>query len=264
MILKCSFIVLVSVSLASSAYIETFDKEPQNWQYVNIKDNGKYKSYDPFYYSTNGNDGGYIAAPISTSPSDQNKWCLSSNGNEAAYSKGRLYSIETSNTSLLSDWVGGTLTIDTMLLSGTITGPGTTPTARFFLGSGTNGQPYFVSNDLFSWDLNADSKWTTHQVELREENFIAWPTLKSPKSFADLISGVKSFGILFTDTSSTFKDTDYLGITSKGSAWVGIDNVGVYEPAESCIPEASTVILFGLGGMALVRKSKNRITSPAA
>lgn len=260
--------IIVSVlglgTVASGGWMETFDEGAGDWQYVNIKDNGKYKSYDPFYYSTKGNDGGYIAAPVSTSPSDQNKGNLSSVSNKAAFSKGRLYSIETSNTSLSGDWTGGTLTIDTLLLSGTITGPGKTPTARFFLGSGGNGQPYYVSNDLFSWDIHADSKWTTHQVELREENFIAWPTLKSSPSFANIISNVKSFGILFTDSSDTFNDTDYLGITSKGSTWVGIDNVGVYGNGESDIPEAPAVMLAGIGFLLMFRKGRPRITSPAA
>lgn len=136
--------------------------------------------------------------------------------------------------------------------------------ARFFVGGSADGQPYFVSNDTFSWDVNIDSTWTRHQVALREENFIAWPNRTTTISFAEAITAAKTFGILFTDTLETIQNSDSLGVVSKFGAWLGIDNVGVYGNGESAIPEAPAAILAGIGFLLLYRKGRPGITSPAA
>lgn len=69
--------IVVSVlgleTAASGGWMETFDEGAGDWQYVNIKENGKFKEYKPDYYSQNGNDGGYIAAPIGLSHSSHKK-----------------------------------------------------------------------------------------------------------------------------------------------------------------------------------------------
>ncbi len=231
-----STILLTAMSLTANAgYIETFDNNNANWNFTTINNGGRVAYGSPVYHSSGGNDGGYISASVNSG-------------------RNRLYDFEPSNVSVFGDLTGLTLTVDTKI-DGSITGPGNHPVARFYVGSSSGGSNYFVSNDAFSWDLNNDTSWTTHQVVLDRSNFLEWPNRAAhSKSFDEILANPQDIGVFFTDSSDHFRCNNYLGLNGSCSAVVNLDNFGTVESA--AVPEPAMFLLLGLGSLMVIPRKR--------
>lgn len=222
---------------AEAAYIEQFDIDDGNWFSSTIKSNGQLRYYKTNHFTEGGNLDGYISAKVDNDSS-------------------RLYAFEPYGTTAFTPLSGGVLTVDTKI-TGTVTGPGKKPTVRFYVGTNTGGSDYFVSNDLFSWDINSDADWSTHSIRLATENFVLWPNQAAgSKTFEQVLDTVEDIGLVFTDEIEYFNKNSFLGFKSKRGATIEIDNFGTV--GYDTIPDAATIILLTMGTVPMFRRRFRR------
>ncbi len=220
---------------AQGGVILNFGSGSSLWETATVNNGGVVKRDSAFYSSTGGNPDGFIYGEVEN------------NGN-------RLYGFQPSDASVFGDLTGTTLTVDTKI-TGLVTGPGDHPTVRFYIGSMTGGSNYFVSKDAFSWNINSDLNWVTHQVQMLAENFIEWPNQAAHSmNFTDMLSHVDDIGLVFTDTVGNFTNNHMLGFRSRYGATIRIDNFGTIGGSlVTPIPEPATFLLL-LAGLVLFRK----------
>lgn len=164
------------------------------------------------------NDGGGVTLPSAQALMDANgSGCI---GATLTGGPNRLFGFQPADASLFQDLEGLRLTVDYMAL-GAVTGPAA-PMVRFYIGTYSGGNNYFVSNDAFSWDPNAGSDWTTHTVDLEAANFMEWPNQTSHSmTFDQVIAAPQDIGLVF---SGNFTSNSTLGFS--GSGTLLIDNFG--------------------------------------
>ncbi len=226
------FRLLLGVCATSQATeLFDFDNGSDGWTTSTIQDSGAIRVGAPDFVPAAGNPNGYVSACID-------------------YADPRLYGFHQFDAGIMGDLTGLTLTVDTRLI-GQITGPGTTPAVRFYVGSYTSGNNYYMSNDLFSWDINNDTNWTNHTVTLSVENFVLWPnSAANSKTFAQVIAQPEDIGLLFTDDIVNFSNNAFLGISSSTGAVIEMDNFGT---APVAVPEPLTMVFLGTGLLATIR-----------
>jgi hypothetical protein len=202
LLLVCLSLVLVLfiTSFAYANYVETFDTDSAGFIY------GYGTNFTPGTTSWNasgGNPDGYISG-------------VSSN----------LYSVWTTNTSPYGDITGQTLTIDTMVTDSE------TGTAQFYVG---RGDTFYVDG---TWDIGADTDWTTHTAVLNSANFTPWTGGPNGSlALADVLQAPTEMGIFFS------------GATASGSGNFDVDNFGTVP-----IPGALWLLGSGLIGIVGVRR----------
>jgi hypothetical protein len=231
-------VVLMTVlgsTLSHAEFIETFKNSASQWQGFTLNNGGQQKTLDPAYANVAGDHGGVISVSVPKS------------GN-------RLYALQPSDASAYGDLTNRTLTVD-FKTTGSITGP-STPFVRLYVGSYSGGNNYFVTNDIYSWNPNADTDWTTHIVQMISSNFIRWPISDSKsKTFDQVIANPEDIGLVFTGASNTFTRTSTLGFASSRGASISIDNFGTVGGGGGAVPEPAT-ILFVLGTIPFIGKRK--------
>jgi len=215
--------LFITTSALGGPYVERFTAGSAGWQAPTVNNGGSVALPNATFMPTGGNSGGYISAMLNQGPD-------------------RLFGFQPSDASLFQGLTGLALTTD-YKISGAVTGPDNIM-VRFYVGTYTSGNNYFVSNDLFSWNPNTDTDWTTHQVDLVAANFLEWPNQAShSKTFDQVIAAPDDIGLLF---SGNFTSNSTLGFA--GSGTIKIDNFGaVNRPAS--VPEPATIALLAAGGV---------------
>ncbi|MFO7740104.1 MAG: hypothetical protein R6V46_16615 [Desulfatiglandaceae bacterium] len=207
-------LVLVPTSNAA-AYFETFDSNSGGWETWFI--NGSlYTGGSSDWSATGGNLDGHIFATF--------------NGTDD------LYAFD-SPENQFGDLTGQTLMVD-YKISGTAL-PADAK-VRWYIGSQTDGNNYFVSKDSFSWDPNADTDWTTHTIAINEANFDRWTIGDAgTKTFAEVVAEGQWAGLFFLDGNQ-------YGISSLDGATVSIDNIGAVPiPGVVWLLGSSLIGIFG-------------------
>lgn len=226
--------LLVATSALGGPYAEQFNSGNAGWQAPTVNNGGGVALPNATFLPTGGHSGGYVSAALTQGPD-------------------RLFGFQPADAHLFQGLTGLTLTTD-YKIAGAVTGPDNMM-VRFYVGTYTSGNNYFVSNDLFSWNPNTGADWTTHQVDLVAANFLEWPNQAShSKTFDQVIAAPDDIGLLF---SGNFTSNSTLGFTGSGS--IAIDNFGaVGRPAS--VPEPAAIALLATGGVWLLawRRRSNR------
>ena len=216
------WLVLLIVSPAAAAYIETFPANNAGWQYGTIKDSGEVTLDEATWQETGGN--GFIVQAASSATN-------------------RLYGYQADNVALFGELAGMILTVDLQLTGSINAYAGAEPMVRFYIGSSIdeNSINYFVSNDSFSWNPNGVAGWQSHQVPLVAANFLRWPNADTgDKTFDQVLASANDIGLFFTHASTTFEIFPSLGFYGEGAA-VAIDNFG------TVVPLPTAIFLLGAG-----------------
>ena len=196
------FLVLFITSFAYASYIETFDTDTASFHY------GYGTSFADGTVNWNGsggNPGGYISGASSN-----------------------LYAVWTYDTSSFGNVTGQIMTIDTMITDGE------TGTAQFYVGR--NNQ-YYVDG---TWNVGADTAWTTHTAALNSTNFTHWSgSTGSSLTLAEVLQAPDDVGIFFG------------GSTASGTGDLKVDNFG-FAPVP--IPGAMWLLGSGLIGIVGIRR----------
>jgi len=215
---------------ARANVLQTFDQGPEDFQAWMVNNGGGLSMAAPVWHAAGGNDGGYTGAAVGT-------------GNN------RLYGFQPATADAYGDLTGLLLTADTWL-QGVVNAPAGAK-VRFYVGSYTGGNNYFVTNDLFSWDPNMDMNWIRHQVPLVVENFLRWPNCDAyDKTFEQVLAQVDDIGLIFAGPSDKFNSNAHLGFKSGHGATLNLDNFG----AVNLIPEPATLASMVLGGAILLMR----------
>ena len=190
-----------------AAYIESFDFNNASWLYGY---GSNYSTIDNAMWSSSG---GNPAGNISGAASNLYAIWTDTNGSVALY----------------GEMTGLTMTIDTMVSGGAVTG-----TAQFYVGRAGS---YYLSG---TWSIGGDTDWTTHTAALNSTEFSAWSG--ASLTFAQVLQAPDDIGIFFG---------------SSGAAGVGsvlVDNFGTVPT----LPIPATAWLFGSGLLGLARISKRK------
>lgn len=216
----CS-VLLLSATAPAALYVEQFDSDRAGWLESRIS--GGITNPVATWASSGGNLDGHLTASVTTSGP-------------------RIYGFQPTDLTPYGDLTGLTLTTDFMLDGGTVTGP-VGHKVRFYVGTYTGGYNYFVTDAAFSWDPNADSTWTTHQVAMLAQNFILWPNQNAgTKTFAQVIANPEDIGLVF---ANGFTSNSTLGFSGTGT--IHMDNFGTVPT----VPEPASLIIWGLGGLGM-------------
>jgi hypothetical protein len=228
-------LLVLAATATGNPFVEQFDSGSGDWQAWRVNDSGGMTLNTPTYQMTGGNDGGFISAALTA---DAN----------------RLYGLQPADTNDFQN-LAGYLTVDSRI-AGAVTGP-TDARVRFYVGTYTGGNNYFVSADDFAWDPNGDLDWTTHAVALLAANFLAWPNQAvGNRTFEQVIAAPEDIGLVF---SGGFTNNATLGVS--GSGWFMIDNFGVITPplGTADLPEPATLAFLGVGlAMVLAGRPRRR------
>jgi len=193
------------VPLAQAATGEGFPQNSAQWEQVTTNDLGVLASSPARWERAGGNPGGHVSAAVEKG-------------------KMRLYALQvpSGRGTPFGDLTGRTLSVDCKL-EGTVAGASSAVKAYFFIGYSGGGQErYWVTRDAKSWAPGADKAWTTHQVELAEQNFRVWPNAdKGKMSFQEVLKRYNDIGIVF---GTDFLSSKQLGI--RGSGTFRLDNFG--------------------------------------
>jgi hypothetical protein len=233
-------VILGTGAMAWGNIIQDFNSGGAGYRASTVNNGGGIGYFSPTYSGSHGNNGGYVWAPVDAGSN-------------------RLYGFEPGDKSPFADITGMELTVDTKI-NGRVTGPGSQPTVRFYVGSTAGGSNYFVTKDTYSWDINQDNSWETHAVELLAQNFLEWPNQATHNlTFADVISHITDIGLVFTDTAANFGNNAFLGFSSHQGTTIKLDNFGVKggdDEEYKCmrIPEPSTAALVILGALFMRRR----------
>ena len=146
--------LLVATSALGGPYAEQFNSGNAGWQAPTVDNGGGVALPNATFLPTGGYSGGYVSAALTQGPN-------------------RLFGFQPADAHLFQGLTGLTLTTD-YKISGAVTGPDNAM-VRFYIGTYTSGNNYFVSNDLFSWNPNTGADWTTHQVDLAQLSHFAAP-----------------------------------------------------------------------------------------
>lgn len=231
MILPLVITSLMVTSSALATFTNTFDLNASNWQTWNVKNSGSLNWETPQWY-----DSGFIGSTV-----DNDAW--------------RTYGMQPA-VGTVGDLTGQMLHVDTKI-AGNVTSAGGKPTVRFYVGSFTGGNNYYVSKDLYSWDINNDTRWTGHNIVMDAANFLLWPNQASRnKTFGQVIAAPEDIGVIFTDGADRFTSNKYLGFSSLGGATIYLDNFGTFGPAMECVPEPATLVLLIMGSLVHRYRSK--------
>jgi len=227
-IMAAAATLFVATTALGGPYMEQFNSNSAGWQAPTVNNSGGV-TVPNAAFSLNGVYSGDISAPLSQGPD-------------------RLFGFQPADAHLFQGLTGLNLTVD-YKIDGAVTGP-SMPMVRFYVGTYSGGNNYFVSNDAFSWNPNADDDWVTHQVELLSANFIRWPNQDSNnRTFDQVITAPEDIGLVF---SGNFTSNSTLGFS--GSGTISIDNFGaVSSPPVSSFsmmatPEPATIALLVFGG----------------
>jgi hypothetical protein len=238
MILRLIVVAAASLFIATSAlggaYMESFSSGSAGWQAPTVNNGGGIGLPAATFGAIGGNSDGYISAQLNQGPD-------------------RLYGFQPSDASFFRDLTGLALTTDYQI-SGAVTGPDNMM-VRFYVGTYTSGNNYFVSNDLFSWNPNTDTNWTTHQVDLVAANFVEWPNQAAhSETFDQVIAAPDDIGLVFC---GNFTSNSTLGFAGAGT--INIDNFGAVDgSAHAIMPEPATLSLLALGGLAAIVRRRGR------
>ena len=232
-VLGLAVLLVVAGTAAGGPYMEQFGAGAANWQVWQVNDAGNQTENAPTYLPSAGGSGGCISAPLGTD----------------AY---RLYDLQPENAALYQGLAGLSLTTD-FKLNGVVTGPAKAE-VRFYVGTFTGGNNYFVSNDTFSWDPNSDTQWTTHTVSLLAQNFVVWPNQAANNmTFDQVVAAPGDIGLVFC---GNFTSNSTLGFSGTGN--ILIDNFGAVGGSPQPMPEPATLVLFGAGAAVLVGRRRRR------
>ena len=160
------------------------------------------------------------------------------------------------------------MTADFQILSGSQR-PQRSGALRFYVGSNAAGSNYFVSNDTFSWNPNADRSWTTHQVALQAANFVSWPNCSAQSmTFEQVLASADDIGLVYANDTAHFGDNQYLGFSSHPGAVLALDNFGTLGGSDqlgsnqaggsSPVPEPASLALLLLGTGLMFRRGRKR------
>jgi hypothetical protein len=236
------FVVAATLFAATAAlagpYLETFNLGSAGWQAPTVNNGGGVTLPNTLFNAAGGNGGGYISATLTLGPD-------------------RPFGLQPADAHLFQDLAGLTLTTD-YKIDGQVTGPANAM-VRFYVGTYTGGNNYFVSADAFSWNPNADQAWTTHTVALAASNFQVWPNQGSyNRTFDQVIAAPEDIGLVFC---GNFTTNSTLGVS--GSGTVMVDNFGATR-AEGAIPEPASLAVLGLGAAGLLLQRHSRRAQRAA
>ena len=231
--MKRSTILVLSTVMAwagSSAmgtpYVEQFNTGNAGWLAVRTSPDSWPTAT---YQSSGGHPGGCISGAVTATGS-------------------RLFGFQPSNLAPYGNMTGLTLTVD-YKINGAVTAP-SGALVRFYVGTYTGGNNYFVSSDTFSWNPNMDTAWASHLVSLLQTNFILWPNQNAGnKSFAQVIAAPEDIGLVFADSAGNFGNNAMLGFS--GNATISIDNFG------TVVPEPTTLGLLAAGGVMVMLRRKH-------
>ncbi len=147
-------------SVASAAYVETFDNGSADWLYGY---GTNYAQGTTTWNSTGGNLDGCISGASEN-----------------------LYAVWTYETAVYGDITGLTVTIDTKIADSA------SGNAQFYVGrDGT----YYIGQ---SWDISQDTEWTTHSAVLNLANFTRWTQGGAGnESLAYVLAAPDDLGIFF-------------------------------------------------------------------
>jgi hypothetical protein len=208
--------------MANAYFIETFDSNNSGFNTATISNGGLNPDTSALWTSSGGNPDGHIYAGVDNTAN-------------------RRYAFaQYPTTAIYGDLNGAYLTTD-FKIEGTITS--TSPLVRFYVGSYTGGNKYYMSNDAFSWDPNNDTSWTAHSIQVLASNFIEWPNQNTgSQTFAQVMADYDDIGLVFADGAANFGNNAYLGFSSSGGATLRVDNFG-----SSAVPLPGAVLLLGAG-----------------
>jgi len=231
-------VILLSAN-ARGQFVYDFDHSDGGWQAVRLTNWGQISYEQPTWHNSGGNDGGYISAGVDLRAD-------------------KLYCFEAPDAGIFGDMTGGSMSVD-YKIDGKVDSLRSVK-MRFYVGSTSSGNNYFVSDNAHSWNPNSAKQWNTFQVDLAAENFLEWPNQAAHnKTFEEVIASPADIGLVL---AGTFTSNFTLGVSSRHGATLSIDNfktVGSINSSGS-VPEPTTILLLGIGtiflGCGRTRKQK--------
>ena len=260
------FILIFSTSLLQADW--EFDTSNEGFETFTI-DELRYpapmvEGHASYWIPTGGNPGGHIEANTTTGLS------------------ARLYAVsrhKDANTTHVLDLNNRIVTVDIRRSVGHFQSPsGERLLAYWNIGDTIdNSGNWWISKAAFAIDINAmnEGEWTTHSIEMREENFMPWPfSANTGKHFEELLKDYSFVGITFMSEDNTSWGTYTLvdgtyrllhfGAVSHDGAILSIDNFRAQSPS-TAVPMDRMLVMAALSGVfflfslgALSRRRKYR------
>lgn len=226
----CAAVILCFSVTAHAVVIEPFATDNAGWTLSTITNGGSVVDLSADWTAAGGNPDGHLTVDVDTS-----------------VARPYAFGIGLTEANPFGDMTGMLLNVD-FKTSGSITGPTLNSLVRFYVGTYVEGgSNFFVTSDAFSWDPNADTQWTTHQVALMASNFVVWPNQNAgTRSFEQVIAAPDAVGLVFAADIASFTSNFSLGFSSTTGASIAMDNFGVVVPE----PTTAAVMLLVLPALA--------------